>query len=93
MKLKSLAISLMLCCSVAVMAQDRQWVGTWAAAAEFTGQGDMPKAPLTNRSLREIVHVSLGGDCLRLRLSNEFSVQPVESPCSSPMPSTPATSP
>ena len=78
MKLKSFAISLMLCCSVAVMAQDRQWVGTWAAAAEFTGQGDMPKAPLTNRSLREIFHVSLGGDCLRLRLSNEFSAQPVE---------------
>jgi len=38
----------------------------------------MPKAPLTNRALREIVHVSIGGNQLRLRLSNEFSAQPVE---------------
>ena len=78
MKMKTLLVSLMLCCAAAVGAQDSQWVGTWAAAAEFTGQGDMPSAPLTNRSLREIVHVSLGGECLRLRLSNEFSAQPLE---------------
>ena len=54
------------------------WVGTWAAAAEFTGKGDMPAAPLTDRSLREVVRVSVGGSQLRLRLSNEFSAQPVE---------------
>ena len=78
MKMKTLLVSLMLCYAAAVGAQDSQWVGTWAAAAEFTGKGDIPSAPLTNRSLREIVHVSLGGECLRLRLSNEFSAQPLE---------------
>ena len=56
----------------------QNWVGTWAAAAEFTGKGDMPASPLTNRSLREVVKVSVGADCLRLRLSNEFSKEPVE---------------
>lgn len=48
------------------------WKGTWAAAAEWTGQGDMPKESLSNRSVRQIVHVSIGGNTLRLQLSNEF---------------------
>ena len=57
----------------------QQWTGTWGTAAEFTGPGDMPqKTTLDNTSVRQIVHVSLGGDCLRLQLSNEFSAQPVE---------------
>ena len=49
-----------------------QWTGTWAAAAEFTGPSDMPKESLSERSLREIVKVSIGGSTLRLQLSNEF---------------------
>lgn len=55
-----------------------QWTGTWAAAAEFTGPGDMPASTLANRSLREIIHVSIGGSELRLKLSNEFSKEPLE---------------
>lgn len=39
----------------------------------------MPRTTtLANCSLREIVRVSLGGDTLRMQLSNEFSQQPVE---------------
>ncbi len=77
--MRSLLLSFVLLCSMAVSAQQKDvWVGTWAAAAEFTGPGDMPARPLTDRSLREVVHVSLGGDQLKLRLSNEFSRQPVE---------------
>ena len=49
-----------------------QWTGTWAAAAEFTGPSDMPKESLSERSLREIVKVSIGGSTLRLQLSNEM---------------------
>ena len=79
MKFRTLFVFCALFCAVHVSAQsDKSWVGTWAAAAEFTGPGDMPSRPLTNRSLREIVKVSIGGDCLTLRLSNEFSRQPVE---------------
>ena len=54
------------------------WKGTWATAVEWTGVGDMPKESLSNRSCRQIVHVSLGGNQLRVKLSNEFSNQPVE---------------
>ena len=54
------------------------WKGTWATAVEWTGKGDMPKESLSNRSCRQIVHVSFGGNELRLKLSNEFSKEPVE---------------
>ncbi len=57
---------------------DNDWTGTWATAVEFTGPGDMPKASLSNRSLREIIHVSLGGEELRMQLSNIHSKEPVE---------------
>lgn len=79
MHLKSFFLLAALCVNFHAMAQQpTEWVGSWAAAAEFTGKGDMPKEPLTNRSLREVVRVSIAGDCFKLRLSNEFSKQPVE---------------
>ncbi len=53
------------------------WKGTWAAAAEYTGQGDMPKESLSDRSCRQVIHVSIGGSALRLKLSNEFGSGPV----------------
>ena len=48
------------------------WQGSWATAVEWTGPGDMPKESLSNRSCRMIVHVSTGGDVIRLQLSNTF---------------------
>ena len=56
-----------------------EWVATWATATEFTGKGDMPKSgTLTNKAIRQIVHVSVGGKTMRLHLSNEYSKEPVE---------------
>lgn len=54
------------------------WKGTWATAVEYTGKGDMPKESLSNRSCRQVVHVSFGGNEMRLKLSNEFGKHPVE---------------
>lgn len=54
------------------------WKGTWATAVEYTGKGDMPKESLSNRSCRQIVHISMGGNELRLKLSNEMSKHPVD---------------
>jgi lysophospholipase L1-like esterase len=59
-------------------AQEHRWTGTWATAPEFTGQGDMPSCSLSNRSVRNIVQVSFAGKQIRVKLSNEFSAQPVE---------------
>lgn len=65
--------------SGSVQAQDiPQWTGTWATAVEFTGPGDMPKASLSGRSLRQIIHLSIGGEVMRMLLSNIHSKEPVE---------------
>ena len=37
----------------------------------------MLPASFTNRTIRQIVHLSLGGDKVRIRLSNEFGTRPV----------------
>jgi lysophospholipase L1-like esterase len=55
-------------------AASRQWVGTWSTGPQLVEPGNMPPAPgLTNNSLRQVVRVSIGGDTLRVKFSNEFS--------------------
>jgi lysophospholipase L1-like esterase len=54
-----------------------KWVGTWSTAPQLVEPGNNPPTPgLSNNTLRQIVRVSLGGDSLRMRLSNEFSTSP-----------------
>jgi lysophospholipase L1-like esterase len=51
------------------------WTGTWAAAP--TTVPPTPPAVLENQTVRHVVHVSTGGDRLRIRLTNEFGEQPL----------------
>ena len=54
------------------------WVGTWSTAPQLVEPGNMPPEPgLSNNTLRQVVRVSLGGDSLRVRFTNEFSTSPV----------------
>lgn len=54
------------------------WVGTWSTAPQLVEPRNMPPAPgLSNNTLRQVVRVSLGGDSLQVRFSNEFSTSPV----------------
>ena len=54
------------------------WVGTWSTAPQLVEPRNMPPAPgLSNNTLRQVVCVSIGGDNLRVRFSNEFSTSPV----------------
>lgn len=56
-----------------------KWTATWATAIEAPlAESDMPKTSMTNSTLRQVIHVSIGGEKLRLQLSNEKSRQPVE---------------
>lgn len=61
-----------------LMAQ--QWTGTWATATETPfGKNDVPQTlSLDYNTLRQVVHVSLGGEVLRLELSNAFGDEPLE---------------
>jgi lysophospholipase L1-like esterase len=55
----------------------RDWVGTWSTAV--TGAA-LPPASATvfeNQTLRQVVHTSVGGRWLRVRLSNEYGEQPL----------------
>jgi len=60
------------------------WVGTWATAvvprpqaAPGAGRGPAP-LNFTNQTLRQIVHTSLGGDRIRVVLSNAFGTAPLQ---------------
>ena len=77
-KIVPLALLLMAVTSTSRAQNSDVWKGTWATAVEWTGKGDMPKESLSNRSCRQIVHVSFGGKEMRLKLSNEQSKTPVE---------------
>ena len=57
---------------------DEHWVGTWATAQQIPVKSYMPyNNDMSNRSVRQIVKVSIGGDMIRLQLSNELSSEPV----------------
>ncbi|MFL6629938.1 MAG: hypothetical protein ACJ8G1_26125 [Vitreoscilla sp.] len=51
------------------------WVGTWAAAPQAAFPG--PLARLDDRSLRLVVHASVGGTRVRVRLSNAYGPGPL----------------
>lgn len=75
--MKKILISLALA-SFFFSASAQTWTGTWATAVEYTGPSDMPKTSLSNRSVREIIHVSIGGETMRMQLSNVFGNEDVE---------------
>ena len=55
-----------------------QWVGTWMSAQQLVEPGNLPPAPgFADATLRQIVHVSIGGRTLRVRFSNEFGRAPL----------------
>ncbi len=57
---------------------ESRWVGTWAASPQRTEPANMPPAPgLADATLRQIVHVSLGGRRLTVRFSNAFGARPL----------------
>ena len=56
----------------------KKWVGTWATAEQVVEPHNCPPEPgLGINSIRQIVQVSIGGDKIRLKFSNEFSKTPV----------------
>lgn len=57
--------------SPAQSAPHRQWVGTWAAAPMVAEYGFSVR-PFSATTLREIVHVSIGGTQVRIRFTNAF---------------------
>src|SRR5262249_22775971 len=55
--------------------QTNAWISSWTASP-MGPRGVMP-ASFSNRTIRQIVHLSIGGNKVRVRLSNEFGAKPV----------------
>jgi lysophospholipase L1-like esterase len=54
------------------------WVGTWSTAQQRVEPANLPPSPgLAGNTLRQIVHVTSGGTCIRIRISNEFGTSQV----------------
>ncbi len=49
------------------------WVGTWEAAPAWAN----PAVSFSDTTLREVVHVSIGGTVVRVRFSNTFGTEPL----------------
>jgi lysophospholipase L1-like esterase len=56
----------------------RNWAGSWAASQQLPEpQNALPPDDLRDATLRQIIHLSLGGGNLRVHLSNAFGTAPL----------------
>lgn len=59
----------------------QHWVGSWAASEQAVDpqnhQPGVDSALMTDATVRQVVHLSLGGTALRVRLSNAFGDRPL----------------
>ncbi|MEH0982933.1 SGNH/GDSL hydrolase family protein [Micromonospora sp. CPCC 205556] len=55
-----------------------EWAGSWAAAVTRGNTVGLTNTGLNNQSIRMTVHTSVGGDRLRVRLSNLYGEQAVQ---------------
>jgi hypothetical protein len=71
-RLSLLAFAGLCCLQQRTFAANGHWVGTWACGPQLTEVGNLPPIPLTNSTLRQFVHVTIGGQHLRVRFSNAY---------------------
>ena len=79
MQRRFLAVAFLALGSLAALAQApaSNWVGTWAASPVGSGINGIQPGP-GNFTYRSIVHISMGGAAVRVRLTNEFGVDSLQ---------------
>ena len=77
--LRRLILAVLLAGSFAVQANNDAWVGTWATAPEGASifGPPPPAASFLGTTLRQNVNVSVGGESIRVRLSNADGTSPL----------------
>ncbi|MHB8284562.1 MAG: SGNH/GDSL hydrolase family protein [Caulobacteraceae bacterium] len=71
------AVSITCAAALPAYAAER-WIGTWASSQQIPEpQNALALADLQDATLREVVHVSIGGRRVRVRLSNAFGTSPL----------------
>jgi lysophospholipase L1-like esterase len=73
--ISSALIGLVLADGADAQSQQPPWISTWTASPQ-SPRGVMP-ASFSNVTVRQVVRVSIGGNKVRFRLSNEFATKPV----------------
>ncbi len=71
----ALSVSPLVPAPAGAQTQANSWISTWTASQQ-SPRGVMP-ASFSNQTVRQIVRVSIGGNRVRIRLSNEFGTKPV----------------
>jgi lysophospholipase L1-like esterase len=74
------AIVILLFAALTAHAQEPKWVGSWGASPlpPSPGAGPFPATPsFADQTVRQVVRLSVGGQRVRLRLSNEYGTKPV----------------
>jgi lysophospholipase L1-like esterase len=71
-----------LACTTLVLAKSHSeapaWVGTWGASQQIPEPGNvLPADDLNDMTLRQIVHLTVGGQTLRVHMSNAFGTAPL----------------
>lgn len=76
-RISLLVIAGLCCIQQKTGAANGHWVGTWACGPQLTEPGNLPPVPLANSTLRQFVHVTIGGQNLRVRFSNAYGTNSV----------------
>jgi len=76
--LASLLLAVAIPAGAAPASPHAHWVGSWAASQQLPEpQNSLAPADLRDATLRQIVHLSIGGSTLRVHLSNAFGTTPL----------------
>ena len=77
----SILVWLFVCAIAAAQPSNRGWVATWQGSPTPGGTFYSPGCPsdvgLNNQTIRNVVHVSAGGDTVRVRVSNAAGSNPL----------------
>ncbi len=58
--------------------KNEHWVGTWATSVQIPEpQNSLLPTDMTDTTIRQIVHLSIGGTTVRVHLSNAFGTRPL----------------
>jgi lysophospholipase L1-like esterase len=77
-KLAPFFLTVLLLCAATNAAAQTRWVGSWTAAQQLPEpRNSLAVDDLRDATLRQIVHLSIGGAQLRVRVSNRFSHSPL----------------
>ncbi|RHW17566.1 hypothetical protein D1610_08905 [Sphingomonas gilva] len=76
--MRFLLIALALLVAAPLHAQQRQWVASWGSSQMVPDEKQrLPAEALAGATVRQVVRLSLGGDRLRVRVSNVFGAEPL----------------